>query len=135
MKKNLILVFIAIASFVVSCGKDEDNSLEGTWYLESVTENGVTVELSACEKKTFVTFSGNTYSSVSYDDKNLTGDCTVDDSITGTYSVVNGTMTTVNSDGETSTTFYSVSRNKLTITEKVTKNGVVYTIVIILKKE
>lgn len=133
MKKLFILAFIAVASFVVSCSKDDDNSLEGTWYLESATVNGVAVDLTACEKKSFIAFSGDTYSSSDYYER-TDGNC-VEQTEKGTYSVSNGTITTVDSEGVTSTISYSVSGNTLTITGKDTENGVEYTTVIIFKKK
>ncbi len=134
MKKLFILAFIAVASFVVSCSKDDDNSLEGTWYLESVTVNGVAADLTACEKKSFIAFSGDTYSSIDYYE-GTDGNCVELSSEKGTYSVSNGTITTVDSEGATSTISYSVSGNTLTMTGKYTENGVEYTTVIIFKKK
>ncbi len=79
MKNLLKMAFIAVAIFVTSCGKSDEqtnnqtnnnNNLVGSWIIESETENGIAKVLNECEKKNTYTFTtDNKYSLVSYDKK------------------------------------------------------------------
>ncbi|MDO5608035.1 MAG: lipocalin family protein [Capnocytophaga sp.] len=66
MKKLLFLAITVLVVTITSCSKDDDNRFEGTWTLTQM-ESGTdltrlsTVDLTDCDKKTTVTFSGNDF--------------------------------------------------------------------------
>lgn len=63
MKKFLLLVGIAIIN-IISCSKKEDENsnqkaLIGTWAIESISVDGIPVELNNCHRKIFVSYTEN----------------------------------------------------------------------------
>lgn len=136
MKKIIMLAFIALGSLVISCGKDEDASLEGTWYMESITANGKVQALDECDKKSNLTFSGKNYTSTSYSSTDE-GTCLEDkeESEMGTFVVSGNTITRTNSKNETDTVVFSIKGNTLTLTDNFTEGGKEYNVIVVLKKK
>lgn len=135
MKKIIMLAFVAFVTLVVSCGKDDNESLEGTWLADSLSYNGEAETLDACDKKSFMTFSGSTYSEADYYE-GTNGECVEEISETGTYSISNDVLTIVNSTGESTSFSYSISENTLTLTLKTIEyTGKELTIVTVWKKK
>lgn len=69
MKKFLVVAFVAVATLLTSCKKDENDSIEaiqGKWLLESEIEDGVVRTLSECEKRTTLTIKGNSGEEIYY---------------------------------------------------------------------
>lgn len=126
MKKLLKMAFIAVAIFVTSCGKSDDktnnqtnNSLVGSWIIESETENGIAKVLNECEKKNTYTFTAdNKYSLVSYDKNPANNQC-VAETENGTYSITGKQIVLTeqgNRIGEADEATFSIANNKLTLT-------------------
>ncbi|GET46702.1 lipocalin family protein [Capnocytophaga felis] len=134
MKKIIMLAFVALGTLVISCGKDEDASLEGTWYLESASENGVAFPIDECMKKSYNNFSSKTYTTVLYS-KNDNGECVEDEQDKGSYVVSGDTITLTNTNNETLTFTYSIKGSTLTTTHKEMENGKELIIVQVFKKK
>ena len=126
MKNLLKMAFIAVAIFVTSCGKSDDktnnqtnNSLVGSWIIESETENGVEKVLDECEKKNTYTFTAdNKYSLVSYDKNPANNQCK-ENLEEGTYTITGKQIVlTEKGDriGEADEATFSITNNKLTLT-------------------
>ena len=126
MKNLLKMAFIAAAIFVTSCGKSDDktnnqtnNSLVGSWIIESETENGVVKVLDECEKKNTYTFTAdNKYSLVSYDKNPANNQCK-ENLEEGTYTITGKQIVlTEKGDriGEADEATFSIANNKLTLT-------------------
>ena len=69
-----MLAFLAVSMFVISCGKDEskNESLEGTWRLESIEGKE---KLDDCQKKSKVSFIDGAYSDTLFGEMSEGGDC------------------------------------------------------------
>ena len=126
MKNLFKMAFIAAAFFVTSCGKSDDktnnqtnNSLVGSWIIESETENGVEKVLDECEKKNTYTFTAdNKYSLVSYDINPTNNQCK-ESQEEGTYTITGKQIVlTEKGDriGEADEATFSITNNKLTLT-------------------
>ena len=128
MKNLLKMAFIAVAIFVTSCGKSDEqtnnqtnnnNNLVGSWIIESETENGIAKVLNECEKKNTYTFTtDNKYSLVSYD-KNPTNNQCKENLEEGTYTITGKQIVlTEKGDriGEADEATFSITNNKLTLT-------------------
>ncbi|WP_315189638.1 lipocalin family protein [Capnocytophaga sputigena] len=128
MKNLLKMAFIAVAIFVTSCGKSDEqtnnqtnnnNNLVGSWIIESETENGIAKVLNECEKKNTYTFTtDNKYSLVSYD-KNPTNNQCKENLEEGTYTITGKQIVlTEKGDriGEADEATFSIANNKLTLT-------------------
>ena len=126
MKNLLKMAFIAAAIFVTSCGKSDDktnnqtnNSLVGSWIIESETENGIAKVLNECEKKNTYTFTAdNKYSLVSYDKNPANNQCK-ENLEEGTYTITGKQIVlTEKGDriGEADEATFSITNNKLTLT-------------------
>ena len=120
------MALVAVAIFVTSCGKSDDktnnqtnNSLVGSWIIESETENGIAKVLNECEKKNTYTFTtDNKYSLVSYD-KNPTNNQCKENLEEGTYTITGKQIVlTEKGDriGEADEATFSITNNKLTLT-------------------
>jgi len=126
MKKLFKMALVAVAIFVTSCGKSHDktnnqtnNSLVGSWIIESETENGVEKVLDECEKKNTYTFTAdNKYSLVSYDINPTSNQCK-ESQEEGTYTITGKQIVlTEKGDriGEADEATFSITNNKLTLT-------------------
>ena len=126
MKKLFKMALVAVAIFVTSCGKSDDktnnqtnNSLVGSWIIESETENGVEKVLDECEKKNTYTFTAdNKYSLVSYDKNPANNQCK-ENLEEGTYTITGKQIVlTEKGDriGEADEATFSITNNKLTLT-------------------
>jgi len=126
MKKLFKMALVAVAIFVTSCGKSDDktnnqtnNSLVGSWIIESETENGVEKVLDECEKKNTYTFTAdNKYSLVSYDINPTNNQCK-ENQEEGTYTITGKQIVlTEKGDriGEADEATFSITNNKLTLT-------------------
>ena len=120
------MALVAVAIFVTSCGKSDDktnnqinNSLVGSWIIESETENGVEKVLDECEKKNTYTFTAdNKYSLVSYDINPTNNQCK-ENQEEGTYTITGKQIVlTEKGDriGEADEATFSIANNKLTLT-------------------
>lgn len=130
MKNLLKMAFIAVAIFVTSCGKSDEqtnnqtnnnnnNNLVGSWIIESETENGIAKVLNECEKKNTYTFTtDNKYSLVSYDKNPANNQCK-ENLEEGTYTITGKQIVlTEKGDriGEADEATFSIANNKLTLT-------------------
>jgi len=126
MKKLFKMALVAVAIFVASCGKSDDktnnqinNSLVGSWIIESETGNGVVKVLDECEKKNTYTFTAdNKYSLVSYDINPTNNQCK-ESQEEGTYTITGKQIVlTEKGDriGEADEATFSIANNKLTLT-------------------
>ena len=128
MKNLLKMAFIAVAIFVTSCGKSDEqtnnqtnnnNNLVGSWIIESETENGIAKVLNECEKKNTYTFTtDNKYSLVSYDKNPRNNQCK-ENLEEGTYTITGKQIVlTEKGDriGEADEATFSIANNKLTLT-------------------
>ena len=128
MKNLLKMAFIAVAIFVTSCGKSDEqtnnqtnnnNNLVGSWIIESETENGIAKVLNECEKKNTYTFTtDNKYSLVSYDKNPANNQCK-ENLEEGTYTITGKQIVlTEKGDriGEADEATFSITNNKLTLT-------------------
>lgn len=119
MKNLLKIAFIAVAIFVTSCGKADDSvsskDLVGTWTAVSIFEDGVSQELSECEKRTNIVFTETHLKMTPYEqDKN--GNCNIatKDIAEGTYSVSGNTITIKDGNNSSESASISLSGGKLT---------------------
>nr|WP_315001856.1 lipocalin family protein [uncultured Capnocytophaga sp.] len=127
MKKLFKMALVAVAIFVTSCGKSDDqtnnqtnnNNLVGSWIIESETENGIAKVLNECEKKNTYTFTtDNKYSLVSYDINPTNNQCK-ESQEEGTYTITGKQIVlTEKGDriGEADEATFSITNNKLTLT-------------------
>lgn len=117
MKNLFTMAMMSLAIFCTSCKKDENNSIEGSWYPESFTvKNGTKREFSECEKKGTITISSGKITMVNYGTEN--GQCVESGTTNGTYTI-DGNKITVTWEGEKpNTEEFSVSGNTLTIVGK-----------------
>ena len=118
MRKILVMALAAVATLATSCKKDENNSIEGTWQIESISVNGNAVTLDECNRKSTVVFTGGTYQDSSYY-THSSGECKSETS-TGKYSVSGDKITLMDNNGnstEANTTIV-VSGNTFTLTVK-----------------
>lgn len=115
MKNKLILLFVVLATFILSCGKSSEPegalALYGEWALQTKTANGVSV-LEECEEYNYLIFY---------------------DTHMGVYSFrkIVGTQDCEERNEETKFRSFEVSGNQLIIDEKrftYTKNGDILTI-------
>ena len=121
------MALVAVAIFVTSCGKSDDqtnnqtnnNNLVGSWIIESETENGIAKVLNECEKKNTYTFTtDNKYSLVSYDINPTNNQCK-ESQEEGTYTITGKQIVlTEKGDriGEADEATFSITNNKLTLT-------------------
>ncbi|WP_454974972.1 lipocalin family protein [Capnocytophaga bilenii] len=127
MRRIFSLALIALAMMVVSCGKkDSDdvtpNKLVGTWYLESIKNDGQAETLTDCVKNTNIVFSDREYVAKRYGLKN-TGYCDLVSTEEGTYTV-SGNNFVVKPKGEgMESTKVSLSGGKLIFTDTETDNN------------
>lgn len=117
MKK---LVFMALTSLMVlatSCSKDKDESIEGTWYKESLVVNEKDEVLDECDKQESYTFSSGNFTIIEYDRKG--GKCGDRLESKGTYTISGNTITLKNNEhGDEETFIFSISGNILTFSFK-----------------
>lgn len=110
MKKIFLALLMGVT--MLSCSKDENNSIEGTWVPESITytENGVskTEGYTECEKRGTVTISGGKIVEIEYD-TNEKGECQKVNETTNTYTISGNKITIKHSSGEEGTVEYSVT--------------------------
>lgn len=124
MKKIFTLAFIALTLLATACGKsnndnpnptpqdDAKKALIGTWKIEKLIINNIEVDRTECEKKSYIIFSENTFSSYNFSDKK----CDEPKKREGTYSISNNILTFI-SNGKTSNPTFSISGNNLIINE------------------
>lgn len=106
---------ISLAVFCTSCRKDENNSIEGSWYPESFTgTDGIKHEMSECEKKGTDTFSSGKYTGIVYY-TNDNGECVEEGRTQSTYTIDGDKITIHIQNVKSSTSEFSVSGNTLTI--------------------
>lgn len=133
MKKIIMLACLAISTLVISCGKDENQSIEGTWYYYSATVEGKVQLFSDCMQKSSVTFAGNNEATFVGYSPNNQGECVKEKEENGTYSISGNEITILISQKAEKHTF-SIDGNTMTITNKEIVRGQERTSVFTLKR-
>ncbi|MBE7660713.1 lipocalin family protein [Tenacibaculum finnmarkense] len=115
MKNFLKLSVVAIGLMFASCSSDDDNTnpLVGKWYYVSASALGNNISLSDCEKKSYMTFTEESFTDVSYDlyDNSCESETTV-----GSYVTKDGKLIVSDNDSSKSINAdYSISGNELTL--------------------
>lgn len=117
MKKLFLMALTSLMIFATSCSKDENNSIEGSWYPESFTEkDGTKVEIDDCEKKGTLTFASGKVTNINYVYNNK--NCVKVEEITATYTIAGNKITIQEAGKKTVILEFSVSGNTLTIVEE-----------------
>ncbi|EGD33879.1 lipocalin family protein [Capnocytophaga sp. oral taxon 338] len=114
-------VLVAIAFFVMSCGKsdnfDPKDLVGSTWYLESVTFGDTSYHISNCAKESKIVFTDTEYTKTEY--AGTDGNCTPSNKQVGTYTISGNTILVkygynFNTNAEPKIT---ISGKKLTLSE------------------
>lgn len=119
MKKIFLALLMGVT--MLSCSKDENNSIEGTWVPESITYTSETIVATECEKRGTVTISGGKIVELEYD-TNEKGECQKVNETTSTYTISGNKITIKYSSGEEATLEYTVTGGDTLTT--TTKEGI-----------
>ena len=122
-EKIFTLAFIALTLLATACEKNNNDNLStpqndakkaliGTWKIEKLIINNIEVDRTECEKKSYIIFSENTFSTYNFSDKK----CDEPKKQEGTYSISNNVLT-LTSNGRTSKPTFSISGNNLLLSE------------------
>ncbi len=129
MKKYVLLTIASLT--LMACPQDDDNpiteeSIVGTWkFLESST-NGVIDDLDPCETEETLVFIADGDMSGEYYEEDVSGNCILEEAITGTWTNV-GNLYTLNIGGESETEEITFENNTFFFEDTYTENGTTYT--------
>lgn len=136
LKKLFVVLFVVVA---FSCGKSEgesNDSIVGTWAVQSITSSGVVKDLDDCNKKTSMTFTETGFKDV-YVETDSDGKC-VSENTEGTYTISGNILTMTYKlvgEEEVKTKTFVVEGNTLTTTEVEKEINTTITEVIVYKRQ
>lgn len=123
-----MLAFVAIATMISSCKKDDkgndSTALEGVWQLESMTVNGTPEGLDDCDKKSTLTFTATTFTSLEI----WAADSGCGSATSRAAYTVSEDKIILKYEDKTVEIGYSISGNQLTVSEKRNNGDIVVTV-------
>ncbi|WP_233882043.1 lipocalin-like domain-containing protein [Tenacibaculum piscium] len=118
MKNFLKVSLVAVVLMFASCSSDDDNTnpLVGKWNYFSSSMSGSNANLSNCESKSYMVFTEETFTEVSYE--LYEGNCESETSV-GSYITKDGKIILSDNDSSESINLeYSISGDELTVKAK-----------------